>query len=186
MPGVIDNRQMTDATDPRYPIGRFAPPSTYTAENRTAALAAIAALPGALRAALHGLGVAERQTPYREGGWTVAQVVHHLADSHMNAYVRLKLVMTEPQPTIKPYKEGEWAKLPDATDPDLTSSLALIEALHARWSAFLSRFSADDFTKSMVHPERGVISVDWTVALYAWHGRHHVAHITSLRARNGW
>ena len=173
-------------TDLRFPIGRFTQPAEYTAEVRAGFVRDIAALPSLLGDALRGLDTAQRQTPYREGGWTVAQVVHHLADSHMNAYIRHKLAVTENHPTIKPYHEADWAKLEDAADPDVSHSLRLIEALHARWAAFAGRLAQPDFTRTMMHPERGPMTLDSSLALYAWHGRHHVAHITSVRERMGW
>jgi uncharacterized damage-inducible protein DinB len=173
-------------TDPRYPMGKFAPPEQFTPALRAGFIADIAAVPAALRRALEGLSVEQRRTPYREGGWTVAQVVHHLADSHMNAYVRIKLALTELQPTIKPYNENQWAQLPDASDADVEDSLRLLEALHSRWATMATHLKVDDFERTMVHPERGLTTIDRTFALYAWHGRHHVAHIASLRERMGW
>ena len=173
-------------TDVRFPIGRFAPPAEYTSEIRSGFVRDIGAVPSLLTEAVRGLDASQRLTPYREGGWTVAQVVHHLADSHMNAYIRHKLTVTEDHPTIKPYNEADWAKLDDAADADVAHSLRLIEALHARWADFAGRLSPQDFTRTMVHPERGPMTLDRSVALYAWHGRHHVAHITSLRDRMGW
>jgi hypothetical protein len=173
-------------TDPRFPIGRFAPPAEFTQALRAGFVEDLAALPGLLGRAVRGLSTDQRQTPYRDGGWTVAQVVHHLADSHMNAYIRHKLTVTERHPTIKPYNEKDWADLADAADPDVSRSLQLIDGLHARWAAFAGRLSAEDFARTMLHPERGPMTLDGSVALYAWHGRHHVAHITSLRERMGW
>ena len=173
-------------TDPRYPVGKFTPPTEFTSELRVGFIADISAAPARLRDAVDGLTVEQRRTPYRDEGWTVAQVVHHLADSHMNAYMRMKLAVTETQPTIKPYDQKEWALLPDATDPDVEDSLRLLEALHARWTTFASHLAPDEFERTMIHPERGVITIDWSLALYAWHGRHHVAHIRSLRERMGW
>jgi hypothetical protein len=172
--------------DLRYPIGRFTPPAAFTPELRAGFIADLAAAPAELRAAVAGLTVEQRRTPYRDEGWTVAQVVHHLADSHLNAYIRIKLALTEKEPTIKPYDENGWALLPDATDADVEHSLRLLEALHARWTTFAARLLPDAFERTMLHPERGLITVDRTFALYAWHGRHHVAHITSLRKRMGW
>jgi uncharacterized damage-inducible protein DinB len=173
-------------TDPRYPIGRFAPPPAYTAELRAAHIDAIAAAPSAIRAAVAGLSAAQLDTPYREGGWTVAQVVHHLADSHMNAYIRTKLALTESDPTIKPYDERAWAGIADAMETDLGASLQLIDALHTRWVRCVRSRAAADFDRTLVHPERGPMTVDRTLALYSWHGKHHVAHITELRRARGW
>jgi hypothetical protein len=173
-------------TDPRYPLGRFSPPAEFTPALRNALIGDLAALPGLLRDAVAGLTADQRLVPYREGGWTVAQVVHHLADSHMNAYVRVRLAVTEDTPTIRAYHEGRWADLPDAADPAIDVSLRLVEGLHARLVHLLSRLTAADFERALVHPERGPTTVDRTVALYAWHGRHHIAHITTLRGRMGW
>jgi hypothetical protein len=173
-------------TDLRYPIGRFAPPSDYTPDGRAGFIADIAALPSALRAVVEPLGIDERQTPYREGGWSVAQVVHHLADSHINAYVRLRLTLTEAAPVIKPYDEKRWAELADATSPDVAVSLGILDGVHARWATLLKTLAADDFGRAFVHPVNGVTPLDRQLALYAWHGKHHLAHITSLAERMGW
>ena len=172
--------------DPRYPIGPFTPPADYTPEVRASLIANIAKVPARLREAVEGLTVEQRRTPYRDGGWTVAQVVHHLADSHMNAYIRMKLAVTETEPTIKPYDEKAWAQLPDAADADIEDSLLLLEALHARWTAFATHLAPADFERTLIHPERGANTVDRTLALYAWHGLHHVSHITKLRERMRW
>jgi uncharacterized damage-inducible protein DinB len=172
--------------DPRYPLGRFSPPAEYTPELRAAHLDDIANTPAALRAAVAGLSTEQLRTPYRDGGWTVAQVVHHLADSHINAYVRTKLAATEDNPTIKPSDEGAWAQSADAVAADLGGSLQLLEALHGRWVQFARTFHAADFERTLVHPERGPMTIDRLLALYAWHGRHHVAHITELRRTRGW
>jgi hypothetical protein len=149
-------------------------------------VAVLAAAPADLRRALDGLDAEQRLTRYRDGGWTVAQVVHHLADSHANAFIRTKLALTEDGPTIVPYKEGAWAELADATGPDVDASLRILDGLHTRWVAVLRGLSPEQFSRPMVHPERGRLTVDWTLALYAWHSRHHIAHITSLRERMGW
>jgi hypothetical protein len=125
-------------------------------------------------------------TPYRDGGWTVAQVVHHLADSHMNAYMRTRLALTEENPTIKPYDEKRWAELADAASVAIEVSLALLDALHLRWTTLLGSIASWDFDRTFQHPERGPMTIDRLVALYAWHGRHHVAHIAGLRHRHGW
>jgi len=173
-------------TDLRYPVGRFAPPAAYTPELREQYLTELAAAPGALRASVAGLIPAQLVTPYREGGWTVAQVVHHLPDSHINAYVRMKLAVTEDRPTIKTYDENLWAELPDATAGGIADSLELFEVLHRRLVAFLASLTPEQFERPFLHPERGPMTVDRNVATYAWHGRHHVAHITGLRERMGW
>ena len=173
-------------SDLRYPIGRFAPPPAYSSELRIGFIDQIAALPEQLRAAVKSLNASQLQTPYREGGWTVTQVVHHLPDSHVNAYVRFRLAVTEESPTIKPYDEGRWAELADATSPDIAASLNLVEALHQRWTVLLKSLNAEDFSRTFIHPQQGAVLLDRQLALYAWHGRHHVAHITGLRERMGW
>jgi uncharacterized damage-inducible protein DinB len=174
------------ADDLRYPIGKWQRQETIDAATRAALIDAIAAAPAALAAAVKGLSDAQLDTPYREGGWTPRQIVHHLADSHMNAYVRMKLAATEENPTIKPYLEGAWAGLPDAMDADVTASLGLLDALHARWVAFARALRPADFERTLLHPERGPMTIDRSLALYAWHGPHHVAHITGLRRERGW
>lgn len=171
--------------DSRYPIGKFQRQPASDA-NRSQAMAEIAAAPANLRAVITGLSPAQLDTPYREGGWTVRQVVHHVADSHMNAYVRCKLALTEDAPAIKPYNEARWAELGDSQSTPLETSLALLEALHQRWLVLLRGLKPNDFSRVMRHPVSGDMSVDDAVAMYAWHGRHHVAHISALRARRGW
>lgn len=149
-------------------------------------IAHIAETPAHLRKALGGLTEEQLDTPYREGGWTVRQVAHHVPDSHLNAYTRFKLALTEEQPTIKPYDETAWAALSDSRDTPVEISLALLESLHDRWTRLLRAMSADDFRRTLNHPDSGVMSLDALLSLYAWHGRHHVAHITTLRERMGW
>ena len=139
-----------------------------------------------MRAALKGLSDKQLNTPYRDGGWTVRQVVHHVPDSHMNAYVRFKLAMTEDSPTIKPYLEDRWAQLPDTESTRVDVSLALLESLHERWLQLLRSLKEEDWKRTFKHPELGERRLDQTAALYAWHGRHHVAHVTVLRQRMGW
>lgn len=170
--------------DLRYPVGRFAPPATYSAEVRAGFIQAIAGAPAALRASVRGLDDAQLDTPYRPDGWTVRQVVHHVPDSHMNAYIRCKLALTESVPTIKPYDEEAWAGLPDARGA-IEGSLALLEALHSRWVALIRSTPPADLAREYVHPETGRHSLDYLLANYAWHGQHHVAHITNLRERMG-
>lgn len=172
--------------DPRYPIGRFQPPPAYDAARRAAFIRQIEETPARLRDAVHGLSESQLDHPYREGGWTVRQVVHHLPDSHMNSYIRFKLAVTEDEPTIKPYDEARWARLQDAATADIGVSLALLETLHRRWVIFLRGLSEAQLSRTFRHPELGTISLDRNLALYAWHGRHHVAHITALRDRMGW
>jgi hypothetical protein len=176
---------MTDLRDPRFPIGRFNPPGGSTAESRSEHIQALQLLPGHLRAAVNGLSDSQLDTPYREGGWTVRQVVHHVADSHANSYIRFKLALTEDCPTIKAYDEAEWAKLADSKLP-VEVSLVWIEAMHARWVALLESMAESDFEKEFNHPAMGRQKLSTTLALYDWHSRHHTAHITSLRARMGW
>jgi uncharacterized damage-inducible protein DinB len=171
--------------DPRYPVGKFEWPGPSTDTDRKKFIQQLDEAPGKLRAAVKGLSDPQLDTPYREGGWTVRQVVHHLPDSHMNAYIRFKLALTEDQPTIKPYDQELWAKLPDATAP-IEPSLALFDSLHRRFVTLLKSMGPADFLRSLNHPELGVVSLDRSLALYAWHGRHHVAHVTSLREQNHW
>jgi hypothetical protein len=172
--------------DLRFPIGRFRPPDTFTAPLRADFISQIDETPARLRDAVHRLTSEQLQTPYREGGWTLAQVVHHLPDSHMNAYVRFRLALTEDAPAIKAYDEGRWAELHDASSSDIEASMVLLEGLHGRWVSLLRRLTPEQWARAFVHPERGRAVLERDLALYAWHGRHHVAHITSLRARQGW
>jgi hypothetical protein len=176
---------MSDLDDLRYPIGPFIAPATSMAGMRIPQINHLRALADHLRAAVKGFSDAQLDTPYREGGWTVRQVVHHVADSHMNSYVRFKLALTEDWPTIKPYDECAWADLPDSSQP-IEPSLVLIGSLHERWVALLEAMSDADYRKGFNHPERGRQNLGYTLALYDWHSRHHTAHITSLRARQGW
>ncbi len=176
---------MSDTDKLRYPIGRFAPPPTSTPELRAAHIQTLRLLPERLKAAVAGLDNAQLGTPYREGGWTVRQVVHHVADSHINAYVRFKLALTEDWPTIKPYDEAAWAGLSDSKLP-VADSLALIAALHARWTALLESLSAGDFEHGYNHPQMGRQDLATVLAIYEWHSRHHTAHIVALRARQSW
>jgi uncharacterized damage-inducible protein DinB len=171
--------------DLRFPIGKFQYAGNLTSEQRREFIDAIAATPARLNAAVAGLKPAQIDTPYRPGGWTVRQLAHHIADSHMNAYVRFKLALTESEPTIKPYDEKQWAELADSKVP-IDPSLALVENLHARWVVLLRSLTPADWAKKFRHPERGTMSLDETLALYEWHGRHHVAHITALRERENW
>jgi uncharacterized damage-inducible protein DinB len=177
---------MSDMEDPRYPIGPFQFDGQVDPARRSQRIDEIAAAPGHLRAAIAGLTPAQLDTPYREKGWTVRQVVHHVPDSHLNAYTRIKLALTEDEPTIKPYEEARWAELPDMRGP-VEISLALLESLHRRWVLLLRELTPADLNRRFRHPEHGrTMALDEVLALYAWHGRHHVAHITSLRRRMGW
>ncbi|HJU89816.1 MAG TPA: bacillithiol transferase BstA [Gemmatimonadaceae bacterium] len=172
--------------DLRYPVGRYTPPKDITEAHLKEWIDQIAEAPRGFRAAVKGLSDSQLDTPYRPGGWTVRQVVHHVPDSHMNAYTRFKLAVTEDEPTIKPYDEGMWAKLPDARTGSVDVSLALLEALHVRWERFLRSLETRDFARKLNHPEHGVLTLEWMLGMYAWHGRHHTTHITALRAREGW
>jgi len=178
---------MTDApADLRYPIGEFKAATPITLEMRSAAIAAIEGLPRRMREAVAGLNDAQLDTRYRPGGWTVRQVVHHVADSHMNALIRVKLALTEDRPTIKPYDENAWSALPDAKLP-IAVSLNLIDGIHTRWVALVNGMAADQFARAFIHPElKTEMTVDYHLQLYAWHSQHHVAHITGLRRRKGW
>jgi hypothetical protein len=174
------------ADDPRYPVGRLRPHASPDRSHRSAAIADIAELPQKIRAAVAGLNDAQLDTPYRRDGWTVRQVVHHVADSHMNAFIRLKLALTEDAPTIKPYDENAWATLADMRLP-IDLSLAIIEGVHQRWHALNAALTEADYGRLWTHPEHGkTFTVDWLLQNYGWHSRHHVAHITALRARQHW
>jgi uncharacterized damage-inducible protein DinB len=173
-------------TDPRHPIGKFhyeGPPSD---EQKQAFLNDIARTPENLRAAVQGFSDQQLDTPYRDGGWTVRQVIHHLPDSHMNSYVRFKLALTEEEPTIKPYAEDRWAELSDSKSTPVEVSLTLLDSLHDRWVRLLRSLSAEEWKRTFRHPALGPMTLEKTLALYAWHGKHHVAHITELRKRMGW
>jgi hypothetical protein len=172
--------------DIRYPVGNFTWGGSQTPEQRTAAIADIAAAPEKMRRAVAGLTEAQLDTPYRDGGWTVRQVVHHLPDSHMNSYIRFKFALTENEPTVKPYDEAVWANLIDAKTAAVESSLNLLEGLHFRWAILLRSLSPSDVQRKFHHPELGTVTIDQYIALYSWHSRHHVAHITALRERLGW
>jgi len=174
------------STDVRFPIGQPKLEEKLSPERRQECIATIAATPGQLRDAVEGFTPERFNTPYREGGWTVLQVVHHLPDSHLNAYVRFKLALTEDSPTIKPYDEAAWAELSDSRAVAPEVSLTLLESLHVRWVALLRGMKAGDFARKLMHPERGAMSLDQMLGLYAWHGPHHVAHITGLRKQKGW
>jgi uncharacterized damage-inducible protein DinB len=174
------------STDLSFPTGRFHRPPRLDPDARTRAIDIVAATPARLREAVRGLSDAQIETPYRPGGWTVRQVVHHVPDSHLNAYCRFKLALTEDEPTIKPYEEAKWAQLPDVAAVPIATSLALLDAVHERWVAILRAMQPSDFERMLIHPESGRQSLDQVLALYAWHGPHHVAHVTKLRERMGW
>ena len=173
-------------TDLRYPIGKFKYEGPPTPEQREELLLHIQQTPGHMRAAVNGLSIQQLDTPYRPDGWTMRQVVHHVPDSHMNAYVRFKLALTEDEPTIKPYAEDRWARLADTQVTPVEVSLELLDSLHDRWVRLLRSFQPEDWKRTFRHPDLGLVPLEKNLALYAWHGRHHVAHVTSLRERNGW
>ena len=172
-------------SDLSYPIGRFERPGPSTAADRAARMDTLAALPANLRGAVRGLSEAQLDTPYRPGGWSVRQLVHHVADSHMNGYTRVKLALTEENPVIKPYAEAEWAKLPDSRLP-VELSLAILDAVHARLDAILRSLTPEQWARPFLHPAGGPQTIDIWAALYAWHSRHQTAHVTALREREGW
>jgi hypothetical protein len=172
--------------DLRYPIGPFTFEGTVSADQRQTLIDQIAQTPEKLRAAVDALTEQQLNTPYRPEGWTVRQVVHHVPDSHLNAYVRCKLALTEEQPEIRTYFEDRWARLDDAANAPIEVSLNLLDALHRSWVLFLRSLKPDDLKRTFRHPDWGIVSMEKNIALYAWQGRHHVAHITSLRERMGW
>ena len=177
---------MTITTDLRYPIGRFVPSAALNDEERKIAIGHIAEMPAQIRASVANLTEAQLDTAYRPGGWTVRQVVHHVADSHMQGYTRVKLALTEESPIIKPYDENAWAALADAKLP-VDVSLGLIDALHARWVAIYQAISSEQFARTFYHPEmKETLTLERHLQIYSWHARHHVAHITTLRQREGW
>lgn len=176
---------MEELENLRYPIGRFTPPPSSEPAIRAGHISVLRLLPANLQTAVSGFSHAQLDTPYREGGWTLRQLVHHVADSHAMAYTRCKLALTEDWPTIKPYDEAAWARLADTSLP-IDCSLAMIAALHERWVALLETLSETDFQRGYNHPENGRQDLATVLALYAWHSRHHTAHITSLRSRKNW
>ena len=177
---------MLENMDPRFPIGPYVPPDTTTVEQRAAWIEDLIQAPAALRAAIAGLNDEQLDTPYRDGGWTVRQLVHHLPDGHMHAYVRMKFALTEEQPAVKGYDEVKYAELPDYRLTPVEVSLALLDALHKRWAVVLRALTPADFTRSFHHSEFGQVRLYQQLGNYAWHGRHHVAHITALRDRMRW
>jgi uncharacterized damage-inducible protein DinB len=177
---------MSDLDDLRFPIGRFSPPASSMAGIRSANMQTLRLLPGRLRAAVANLDDHQLDTPYRPEGWTVRQVVHHVADSHATCYVRFKLALTEDWPTVKSYDEAAWANLADSRWLPVEVSLGMLEALHVRWVGLLESLADEDFQRGYEHPEQGRQNLAKVLALYDWHSRHHTAHITTLRARRGW
>jgi uncharacterized damage-inducible protein DinB len=172
--------------DLSYPIGNFNWPQTVTPEQRSQMIGEIAAAPAKFREAVRGLDDSQLDTQYRPDGWTVRQVIHHVADSHMNSYIRFRLALTEEQPAVKGYEEKDWAQLHDSHTMPVEVSLQLLDGLHGRWVDMLSSMTDADFERSFRHSDKGLIRLDQNLALYAWHSRHHAAHITGLRERMGW
>ena len=178
---------MPEATEElRYPIGQFVYDPEITPHKRHVWIEDIARTPWKLRAAIAGMHDEQLQAEYRPGGWTIRQVIHHMADSHMNSFVRFKLALTENNPTIKPYDEAAWASLPDGSTAPIELSLKLLDVLHERWSLLLHGMKPEDFARTFNHPDRGQVTLDNTLQLYVWHSHHHIAHITTLKERKGW
>jgi uncharacterized damage-inducible protein DinB len=177
---------MEESMDLRYPIGPFKFEGPISDKQRQSFIDHIEEAPARLRAAVEGLSTEQLETPYRPGGWTVRQVVHHVPDSHLNSYIRFKLALTEEEPTIKPFFEDRWAEMDDARNAPIEVSLDLLDALHRRWVLMLRSLDGEDFGRTFNHPELGIVSIDKNIALYSWHGQHHLAHITSLRERMAW
>ena len=174
------------SADPRYPVGKFEPPASFSDTDRRQRIIDLEQLPAKMRAAVKGMSEMQLDTRYRDGGWTVRQVVHHVPDSHLNAYVRWKLTLTEDTPTIKPYAEAEWAKLADSCLP-VELSLNLLEGVHGRWVAVIKAMQPEQWKREFFHPELNKkMNLDQLLALYSWHSRHHLAHITELKKRKGW
>jgi hypothetical protein len=183
----MSTSSVNSETDLRYPVGRYTAPEKITAQHRAEWIREIELLPERLEGVIAGLNGQQLDTPYRPGGWTVRQVVHHVPDSHLNSYQRFRLALTEEVPTIKTYEESAWAELPDAKTGPVEPSLALLIGLHGRWTALLRSMNDQDFARTFRHPELGrEVRLDWTLGLYAWHCRHHVAHIQALRERERW
>ncbi|MDG4657410.1 bacillithiol transferase BstA [Ectobacillus antri] len=172
--------------DLRYPLGKFEAPELFNDKLRKTWIHDIRKAPTAVKRAIEGLSDNKLDTPYRTEGWTIRQVIHHMADSHMNSFIRFKLALTEDNPTIKPYHEDRWALLPDTNTAPVSLSLSLLEGLHKRWVILLESLTDEDFKRTFYHPDLGEVTLDTALALYAWHSKHHTAHITSLRLRMGW
>lgn len=165
----------------RYPVGKFAPVNDADMTLRATWINDIAATPEIIAALVGAMTPAQMMTPYRADGWTAAQVVHHMADSHVNAYIRTRFVLSEDHFTVKPYNENRWAQFVDATDPDVTPSVHMLRGLHARWVTLLRTLGPDDFARQMLHPERGPMTLDTLIQLYAWHGKHHAGHLRIVK-----
>lgn len=172
--------------DPRFPIGTLQRATSLSAEERSTRIEQVAELPARLRAAVASLSETQLDTPYRDGGWTVRQLVHHVADSHLHAFARTRFALAEDNPTISPYDEAAWAELPDSLAMPPEVSLSLLDALHQRWVYTLRATPAESFSRTIQHPENGPMTLDSIVNVYSWHGRHHTAHVTALRERMGW
>lgn len=184
--GMTATTETPHANDPRYPVGRFHKPQTIDAQALEQAISTLEELPQEMRDAVAGLDDEQLDTPYRAGGWTLLQTVHHVADSHMNAYIRMKLALTEDAPIIKTYEEALWANLHDGHDAPAEWSLSLLDALHARWVMMLRSLTDAQWQRTFVHPEHGPLGLQTAVLMYDWHSRHHTAHITQLRQAKGW
>jgi hypothetical protein len=176
---------MSELDQLRFPVGRFHAAASSTPETRAAQIETIRQLPELLKKAVAGLTDEQLDTPYREGGWTVRQVVHHIADSHANAFIRFKLALTEDWPAIKPYDQAAWAGLADSKTP-IAPSLAIVDGIQTRWAALLASLTDADFARGFIHPENGKVDLAKALAMYEWHSRHHLAHITGLKTRKGW
>ena len=172
--------------DPRYPIGKFPFDESLTEAQRQSCIEDVAQAPAKLRAAVNGLSPQQLDTPYRDGGWTVRQVVHHLPDGHLNAYIRFKLALTEDEPTVTNYAQDRWANLSDTKATPIEVSLAMMDSLHDRWVRLLRAFTLQEWKRAFRHPEVGLVKLEQYLAICAWHGKHHVAHITELRKRMAW
>lgn len=172
-------------SDPRYPIGRFHDSGDRSSERRATLIRDLQNLPADLRAAVSGMSDSQLDTPYRDGGWTVRQVIHHLGDANVNAYLRMKFAVADDRPTILPYDEDVWAEFADAKGP-VEPTLALLQALHLRWSLFLRSLDEAQWDRVFIHPQNGETPVAKSLELYVWHGRHHLAHVTELKKLKGW
>jgi len=165
----------------RFPVGKFAVVKESTDAMRTTWIDEISIAPDVISALADEMTPAQLQTPYRDGGWTAAQVVHHLADSHMNAYIRTRFALVQDDYTVQPYDENRWSQFPDAIDTDVTTSLSIIDGLHARWVTLLRSLTTADFARKLFHPERGPMTIDTLLQLYAWHGKHHAGHLRIVK-----
>lgn len=183
---MIEPLNESDSTELAYPIGTFHYSEAITPQQRKLWIEELRKLPSELRNTVEGLSDERLETPYRPAGWTVRQVVHHLPDSHMNSYVRFRIALTEDSPSIRAYREAEWAQLSDARFGPIEPSLQILDGLHARWTALLEKLTDDEFGCTFHHPELREVRLDWALGLYAWHSRHHLAHIQNLGRRMNW